>query len=158
MPDLGDTLTDIERRLSVIERTQVSSASSEWIVADTAIDLMFEPRASSSYGDLATVGPEVTVNVGPSGLLVVSLACYYFEVLPYGGYMSFELSGANTLAASDERAIFGLFALGQAFPSTSIALSGLNPGETTVTAKYRSSNYPTSTGEFMWRQVSALVI
>ena len=155
MTNLVDTLNDIERRLAVIERTQISAASSEWKV-DRVED--YEGRTSSSYGDLATVGPEVTVDVGPRGLLVVGLGTVFFEVLLYGGYMSFELSGANTLAASDERAIFGLFASGQTYPSGAIALSGLNPGETTVTAKYRSSNYPTSTGYFMVRQISALVL
>src|SRR3990167_2601429 len=61
-----------------------------------------QTTTSSSYTDLATAGPAVTVTVGANGLLLVVISCISSNSV--GGNrnkMSYALSGANTLAASD---------------------------------------------------------
>lgn len=99
-----------------------------------------ETPGSLSYIDMATAGPSVTVNVGPMGLLFVKIkATIRVTSTNDGGRMSFALSGANTLAASDSNMIEfePLVNAARATIGDVILLTGLNPGSTTVTAKYR---------------------
>jgi hypothetical protein len=99
---------------------------------------------STTYADLTgSTGPSVTLNVPPSGEIVVDLSA----ALAHGGsavsYMGFVLSGANTRAASDAESAAarngsisaGVFAT----PSRRIPLAGLNAGTTTIKAVYRTA-------------------
>lgn len=103
-----------------------------------------ESTSSLVYTDLATPGPSLTVNVGPSGKLFIWTGCLAYKTTAGAGnnaYFSIELSGANTMAASDDldgessydapAANYGMN-LGRLH-----ALSGLSPGNTTVKLKYR---------------------
>lgn len=101
-----------------------------------------ETVSGGVYGDTPTVGPLTQVNIGDSGRLMVVVSCTMTVTdANDGGFMSFALSGANTLAPSDDMAF-------QFFPKVTGAyhrgsyvelLSGLTPGLTTVTAKYKTS-------------------
>lgn len=125
-----------------------------------------ETTASTTYTDLATVGPTVTVNVGPSGRLVILQAALFgggaaAGVSPvYEARASVDVSGANTISASDATIFaqrrFQNIAIGggtgatvswvdQLSMSTITVLSGLNTGNTTITMKYRSPNATTLT-------------
>jgi hypothetical protein len=84
----------------------------------------------------------VTVTVGSSGKLQITFGAFIFSSSNgWSGVMSFALSGANTLAASDANSV--LFGSPQnnyfASVSRTIILTGLNPGSTTITAKYKSN-------------------
>lgn len=100
-----------------------------------------ETRATNTYGDLATIGPYVTVVVGSSGMLLVGISS---KLTPASGsdgaVMSFLVTGANSLAASDAWCV----ALDQVSGSVSAGrqtlLTGLTPGSTSVVAQYRSTN------------------
>jgi hypothetical protein len=111
-----------------------------------------QTTTSTSYTDLATSGPAVTVTVGANGILLVSC----FATLTNSGSaaqnVSFELSGANTMTPSDEYS--GSISSGSvATTGRTVILTGLNPGATTVTAKYR---VVAGTGTFLRRSISAV--
>lgn len=94
--------------------------------------------ASSSWVDLATVGPQATVTVGSKGkLFVMEASGAYAKATQLCG-LSFSLSGANTLSADNANACYAAtttdnyaFLLRQEYQ-----VSGLAAGPTTVTAKY----------------------
>jgi hypothetical protein len=95
---------------------------------------------NTSFVDLATVGPEVTVIVPASGKIFISFgANMTVGTSGNSSRMTYALSGANTVAASDS---VSLRAIHSATTGTSAyvtgIISGLNPGSTTVTMKYRS--------------------
>jgi len=116
-----------------------------------------EVRNSDTYGDLATT-QAVTVTVGSSGLLLVAWGCKMSSSQnSAGGSMSFELSGANTSTASDNRAAgyVGSTTNDQDWAGKTILLTGLNAGSTIVTAKFRKTGVA-STCTFSGRGLSAL--
>jgi hypothetical protein len=102
-----------------------------------------EGTTSITYDDLATVGPAVTVMVGASGRVLVTIGANFGGIsdLPR---MSFDVSGANTAAASE------LTLAGAGSPGLTVnsglsrthLMTGLTQGLTTFTAKYRSDNGP----------------
>jgi hypothetical protein len=117
-----------------------------------------ENTVSTTYADLATTTDQVTVNIGSSGLLLVTIGGL---IAPAGvnvvGYISFTLSGANTLAASDSNSIEY-----QAYVANSgnkcgntFLLTGLNLGATTVKLKYKTSS-GSVTVAFYYRKVIAV--
>ncbi len=92
--------------------------------------------SSTSYVDLATVGPSVTVVTATSAVVTLTTS-----MGSSGGalqYMSFAISGATTRAASD------LYSLREAttsaiMHSASFLVSSLTPGSNTFTCKYRAT-------------------
>jgi hypothetical protein len=104
----------------------------------------------SAYVDCATVGPAVTVVVGSSGRLRVTITANMSESDSNdGGRMSVVLSGANTSAADDSRSLAFFPKVSGAYACYSRVLyySGLTPGSTTITAKYKDSG-----GDNTWSQ------
>lgn len=115
-----------------------------------------ETYSSSSFGDLATAGPEVSTIVGASGRVLVTLSATMeyeavrgFGLNSAGAMMSFEMSGANILAPFSTRAVRGRIEYSSAQVPTFdtdltgvldaskvLLLDGLDPGLTTFTAKY----------------------
>lgn len=118
-----------------------AAAAAAGINPSYATILTQESTGSTSYTDLATVGPSVTVIVGASGKLLLT---YGAVITPasngWFGEIAPQLSGANTLAASDT---YGVYFGSNSNPiygavSRTVLLTGLNPGSTTVTLKYKS--------------------
>ena len=118
-----------------------------------------EPTNSTTYTDLATIGPRVTVPVGPSGrILIVATAQiqYVTNIEPSSsgaGLFDVEFTGANTRSPNEVvDPLVGVYALevgtsagnntetAIASVTTQAVFSGLNPGDTTVTMKYRRGN------------------
>lgn len=100
----------------------------------------------STYGDLATTTDQVIVTIGASGLAIVLLgASIWCASGGGGGRMSFDVSGANTLAADDSRAIMqnaeqtGVHEIGTV--GRAILLTGLSAGSTTFKAKYKGISF-----------------
>lgn len=117
-----------------------------------------ESTGSTSYTDLTTVGPSVTVTVGASGKLMIIFGALITTVSSgWFGVVSPQLSGANTLAAADANSVqFGSNSTaiyGQV--SRTIILTGLNPGSTTVTLKYKSGQSG-FTWQFSFRDVTVI--
>jgi len=111
-----------------------------------------ESTSSVFYGDLATTTDQITVNVGGSGMVLVSLSAEIHNTVAVGScLMSFVVSGANTGAADDSFAISI-----QNYPGSvgaSFLLTGLAAGATTFKAKYRAG---AGTGTFYYRRITAI--
>lgn len=116
----------------------------------TATVATSQTETSTSYDDLATVGPSVSVTVGASGIIEVSHSAQISNAGGNHAYQSFELSGANTAAAADSRAIY-IASANVVGLSRTIGITGLTPGVTTVTCKYRVS---ANTGTFADRNLT----
>lgn len=109
-----------------------------------------EATTSLSYTDLGTFGPEVTVEVGQTGRVMVILTARIGWTVTGaigGGKMGVELSGANTRAAgtsdgaqlSKYQDVAGAAAQAAFDRSSSIYFyDDLTPGSTTFTCKYAS--------------------
>ena len=97
-----------------------------------------ESTTSTTYVNLTTVGPAVTLVTGTSAILSISANI----IAPTGqtGNMSFAVSGATTIAASDANAIFigGVTGGMNGSCSRTMVISGLTAGTNTFTAKYSS--------------------
>lgn len=127
--------------LLVLDRTAALGPS---VVSTAAAGTVLgtETRTSTTPGDLATVGPALTCSVSPSGRLLVQLSawCENLESGSAGAGMSCALTGANTVGTSSEEELVSYIGTGNALIAASKVnlYTGLNPGQTTVTAKYRA--------------------
>lgn len=90
--------------------------------------------SSASYTDLSD-GPNatVTVTVGVSGVLLVGYSC---SISGANGFVSVAVTGASSITENDGWALKGLS--GQV--GRTYLFTGLTPGTTTVTMKYKSSS------------------
>jgi hypothetical protein len=117
----------------------------------SAAVLTEQTETSTSYDDLATAGPAVTVTTGTQAL--VALYCRYENSSSnVPTLMAFAISGATTVAANENMAIGSgdqaggeKVRVGATFPVT-----GLTPGSNTFTAKYRVDS---GTGTFADRRI-----
>lgn len=107
----------------------------------TAYVATSEGTASATYADLPTLTDSVTVNINDSGLAQVYLshAMSGATVDPSSILMSFAMSGANTMSASDKYAVGSSNTDAGGPNGISFLMSGLNPGATTFKAKYRAT-------------------
>jgi hypothetical protein len=98
-----------------------------------------ESTTSTSFTDLTTAGPAVTLTTGTSALVIVGTQVYQ-NTADRGAYMGFAVSGATTIAASEAQAV-GIFN-GTATPAPKISAAfvvTLTSGSNTFTAKYKRS-------------------
>jgi hypothetical protein len=126
--------------------SKLSSASSAGYIATS------QTTTSTSYTDLATAGPSVTVSVGANGLVLLSWSARILNSGSNYTAIGFVASGANTIAATDTNT----FATGTGTDMTSgrtTLLTGLNAGSTTFTLKYRVAG---GTGTYIDRRLSAI--
>lgn len=117
-----------------------------------------ETTTSASFTDLATVGPSVTVTIGPNGMALVILTSHFYTTSAGGiAYNGFVASGANTIAASATRSLLSKTGSG----SEEIAASwiylatGLTPGSTTFKMQYQVN---AGTGNFSDRHIQVWAI
>jgi hypothetical protein len=123
---------------------------------DGTTDLNDGETTSTTFDDLdspAAVGPSVTVDTGPSALVIVH--CQLSNSGAGSSRMAYDVSGATTISAADNRGtgIFG--SAGVTLIASGVALHfgglALNPGSNTFTAKYRVSS---GTGTFTQRRIA----
>lgn len=113
-----------------------------------------ESTTSTSYVDLSTVGPSVTVSCGSTVLISIysSLQCVTASALPH---MSYAISGSTTVSATDATAVS--FQNATAGQSARIGMTflrtGMTPGSNTFTAKYKTSS---GTGSFADRRITVV--
>lgn len=130
---MGPDLLALDR-IGAFGPSVISTASSAFV--DTS-----QTRSSTSYGDLSTVGPQLTCSVSPSGRLLVQVSCWAeSNVAGDGALMGIALSGANVAPADDREAQVVYIGTANSLVAASkvTLITGLNPGNTTVTAKYKS--------------------
>lgn len=107
-----------------------------------------ESTASTTYTDLSTPGPAVTLITGTAA--IVWLTAYMSNSgAGNNDYISFAVSGASTVAAADARAASQV----GTNPNTAGAMfkiTGLTAGSNVFTCKYRAS---AGTGNFVFRNI-----
>lgn len=117
-----------------------------------------QTTASSSYTDLATVGPAVTVQTGTKAIVTVGANITNASV-GSGAAMSYAVGSPSNLAAADATAAFAnvMAAAGSNFTySMTSYLSTLTAGTNTFTAKYRTPS--AGTAGFINRHITVTAI
>ena len=111
---------------------------------------------STSYTDLTTSGPAVTVTTGTKALVIITGQIQPLAVDQFA-LMSYAVSGTTTIAANDKFAIAlrGSGTNGQNVvrASSAFLIKNLTAGSNTFTAKYR---VVAGTGEFFNRQITVI--
>lgn len=106
-----------------------------------------ESTTSDAYTDLTTVGPAITVTTGTRAIVVVT-SFIRSDTADQGGAMSYEVSGASSIAASDGNSLQlrspGLTAGAQKASRLNLQAS-LTAGSNTFTAKYKRVGTGTAT-------------
>lgn len=115
-----------------------------------------ESTTSTSFADLATVGPVVTVDTGTTALVFYSTGVYNSGANNLME-MSYDVSGSTTVAASSTNAalVDGITANNIPRIGSFNLQSGLTPGSNTFTAKYRTS---AGTANFFNRELVVIPI
>lgn len=110
-----------------------------------------ETTASTTYTDLATAGPSVTLSTGTTALVHLS-GLITAGATSAVSLMSVAVSGATTIAAVDTRAVFTSSSSGsfQIAAGRTVVIGGLTAGTNTFTIKYRVT---ASTGTFEAREL-----
>lgn len=100
----------------------------------------YETTTSTSYTDLTTAGPSVTITTGTEVYMTIS-ATSARNVSGSGnnGWIAVQVSGATTIAAMDDNSVTASgTGWGYGVPmSRRFKLTGLTPGSNTFTIKYR---------------------
>ena len=91
---------------------------------------------STSYVDLTTPGPAVTVETGT--VAEVTLTCTLLNSASSVSFMAFAISGATTVAANDNACIQYPVTVQGRFTARYL-VTGLTAGSNTFTAKYRAA-------------------
>ena len=107
-----------------------------------------QTTTSTSYADLATVGPSVTLTTGTKALVIVGGSRFNSNAAA-ASIIGVAVSGATTLAAADSSAVFHVGTT-QIASSKAIYIDNLTAGTNTFTAKYRVTG---NTGTFEFRQL-----
>lgn len=171
---ISATAADTPARLAVGTNGQVLTADSaestglKWATptpsAITAVGsasvLTVETTTSTSYTDLATAGPSVTVTTGTDALVTISAILGQGADAGQTIHAGVAVSGASTIAASDSYSLFlngddFTSASGNVSLSTTFKLTGLTPGSNTFTMKYKCSS---STARFENRHITVFAI
>jgi hypothetical protein len=106
----------------------------------TATVAAAESHSNTTYTDLTTAGPAVTLTTGTQALVIITTRVSG-SANSDNNYMSFAVSGATTIAASDANAInLGGVAAGVNIRASAASSVTLTAGSNTFTAKYRSVN------------------
>ncbi|KAF2774702.1 hypothetical protein STPH1_7747 [Streptomyces sp. OM5714] len=110
-----------------------------------------ESTTSTSYTDLATTGPAVTVDTSSRAIVFVT-ANLQNDTAMENVYASYEVSGDTSIGATDSRGAFmGAAYTNQVLRAGQIYLEDtLTPGSNTFTMKYRVTG---GTGKFTHRHL-----
>lgn len=119
-------------------------------ISTAAIVATSQTTTSTSYTDLATVGPAVTVTTGP--LAWVHLYNSNVNTTSVSSLMSFEVSGASSIPAADNTSI-GIAGTAGSREGAGFLLTTLTPGSNTFTCKYRVGS---GTGTYADRRIAVL--
>lgn len=101
-----------------------------------------ESTTSTTYGDLTTTGPTVTVTSGPT-LFICTTADLVCNTAGQTARTTFNVSGASTIAENDIRALKNT-STGNLRATVTTVMS-VTPGVNTVKMVYRTSGTSTST-------------
>lgn len=115
-----------------------------------------QATSSTSYVDLATAGPAVTVTTGTSALVILT-AGITVSVNADVAYMACAVSGASSIpAAAGSGVLTSRLNNGSQEMSAISSITGLTPGSNTFTAKYQVAG--AATGTFDSRTITVFPI
>lgn len=124
---------------------------------DSAVVATDQGTTSTSFTDLATAGPAVTVTTGTKALVIVS-ANMYNTSASGGGRMGFAVSGASTRAAAVADSLLHSSDAGEGNVegqgSFAMIVTGLTAGSNVFTAKYVRHN--AGTAQFQNRKIHVI--
>ena len=109
---------------------------------------------SATYTDLATSGPAVTVTTGTKAMVIVTSWIDNNGDAGEAGYMGYAVSGATTVAATDDTALYHRVWGSSEIRASAASVVTLTAGSNTFTAKYRRATGGTSS----FKQRSIIVI
>jgi hypothetical protein len=109
----------------------------------------FQTTTSTTFTDLATAGPAVTITTGTKALVIVS-SFLYSSIAGYNSFAGFAVSGATTIAATDDYALADGTTAGGGV-SRATRLTTLTAGSNTFTMKYRQTI--SGTASFVNREI-----
>ena len=113
-----------------------------------------QTTTSTSYTDLATSGPAVTITTGTKALVIISAGEMRNQNASGECDMSFAVSGATTTAAADATSVgITSAASNETFRPTGAFIVTVTAGSNTFTAKYRVGG---GTGVFANRRISVI--
>jgi hypothetical protein len=120
----------------------VSAADLNAMTADpvTADVLTNENSTATSYGDLTTVGPAVTLTLVSGQRVLITIYSYQARTSVAIGWMSYEITGASgTIVATDANAAKtgGVVNLATGVSKTSV-FAATATGSHTFTSKYKT--------------------
>lgn len=136
-----------------IELSTALAAKLDSIASATSFVATDQTTASTTYTDLTTAGPAVTVTTGTKALVIVT-GYLYAGNTNSGAYMGFAVSGASTVAADDAYALRAESQLMKVGASAAFLVTGLTAGSNTFTAKYRV--FSGSTASFRNRHITVV--
>jgi hypothetical protein len=113
----------------------------------TATVATSQTTTSTSYTDLTTAGPAVTLTTGTKALVIVT-ANIKMQTSGETAFMSYAVSGATTIAASDTVALAKMqntSTQDDLIRASAASVATLTAGSNVFTSKYRSSAANTST-------------
>lgn len=126
-------------------------------IAERAISEIVVPTSentgSTTFTDLTTVGPTLSIVTGPSAIVWVS--CGMSNSTTNGGAMSFAVTGASTIAATDTQSYGYQGAASAGGRAAWVGTVPLTPGTNTFTAKYRVNG---GTGFFDTRRLGVIAL
>jgi hypothetical protein len=154
-----ETDTDLVKSYNGTSWFTVGPTTQAISAIDQALVTTNQTTTSTSYTDLATAGPTVTLTTGTSALCI--WGARYDDDTNAGadGYMSVAVSGASTVSASDSYAAYGFQGFGgsnQLPLSFSYKFTGLTAGSNTFTAKYKRSGGTAAGFSYRWLIVIAI--
>jgi hypothetical protein len=116
--------------------------------SDSAEVTTEQTTTSSSYTDLTTSGPAVTVTTGTKALVIVS-ATISSSLAGYTTFASYAVSGATTISAADKYAAYfrpsGTNGQNVVSISRAYMIENLTAGSNTFTMKYKIESGATAT-------------
>ena len=102
--------------------------------------LTLQSTTSTSYTDLATVGPSITATTGTTALVTFTVTADATTIGGDQGYASVAVSGASTVAANDDWSTVTRLGGNFVTMSRTYGFTGLTAGSNVFTMKYRNGS------------------
>ncbi len=148
----GDTMTGL-LTLSGDPDAALKAATKQYVDAlqpVTATVATSETTSSSSYTDLTTTGPAVTVTVTAAGVALVHITAEISNTIATNNYVGYAVSGATTTPPSDERNLRVAGAAATVQKMTAVYLASVNAGSNTFKLQYKTDG---GTATFLRRSI-----
>ena len=134
----------------------------EWVGAPVSATVATsQGTASTSFTDLATAGPTVTITTGTKAIVIVSAGMTNTNAGAYTT-MGVDVSSATTIAATDLASLFIVTAANYENRASAVLTFGLGGagGALTAGSNVFRAHYKVSagTGTFRWRDITVIPI